>query len=91
MTTPANYFHILRRQMLRNFRKPLVIAAPKQGLKLSAAVSPSEDMAPGTTFKPIISTTYGDSNAPISEVVLCSGRMFYDIHAKLSEVKDKSI
>ena len=33
MTTPANYFHILRRQMLRNFRKPLVIAAPKVGLK----------------------------------------------------------
>lgn len=48
MTTPANYFHVLRRQMLRNYRKPLIVAAPKQGLKLAAAVSPLEDMGPGT-------------------------------------------
>jgi 2-oxoglutarate dehydrogenase complex dehydrogenase (E1) component-like enzyme len=59
MTTPANYFHALRRQMLRNFRKPLVVAAPKQGLKHPSAVSPIEDMAEGTSFKPIIVNNFG--------------------------------
>ena len=47
---PANYFHILRRQMLRNFRKPLVIAAPKIGLKHPKAVSKIEEFIPGTQF-----------------------------------------
>ena len=49
-TTPANYFHILRRQMMRNYRKPLVIAAPKIGLKHPKAVSPLSDFAPETRF-----------------------------------------
>ena len=83
MTTPANYFHILRRQMHRNFRKPLVIAAPKVGLKHPLAVSPVEDMANGTSFQPIITNNYGQGDA--EHVVLCSGKVFFDIHAKLSE------
>lgn len=49
-TMPANYFHLLRRQMLRNFRKPLVLASPKIGLKHPNAVSPLKDFQPGTTF-----------------------------------------
>lgn len=72
-TTPAQYFHLLRRQvkfqmplcilfcqlillfkMLRNFRKPLIVAAPKTLLRLPAASSSLEDMAPGTFFQPII-------------------------------------
>ena len=80
MTTPANYFHILRRQMLRDFRKPLVIAAPKIGLKLPAASSTVEEMAPGTYFQPIISVGFGDPNVKADTVVLCSGKIYYDIY-----------
>lgn len=53
-STPAQYFHLLRRQMLRNFRKPLIIITPKTLLRLSACVSSFADMAPGTYFKPVL-------------------------------------
>ena len=89
MTTPANYFHALRRQMLRNFRKPLVIAAPKVGLKHPMSVSGIEDMDVGTSFKPIIVEHFGPQK-PAEEVVLCSGKISFDIAAKLSK-SDKPI
>lgn len=76
--------------MHRNYRKALVIATPKQGLKLPAAVSPIEEMGPGTSFKPIISENFG-TNATPSHVVLCSGRLYFDISAKLKEQNKKSI
>lgn len=53
-TTPAQYFHLLRRQMLRNFRKPMVVVAPKTMLRLSAATSSLREMGPGTTFQPVL-------------------------------------
>jgi len=49
-TTPAQYYHVLRRQLARNFRKPLVVVAPKTLLRLSAATSTHEDFQPGTMF-----------------------------------------
>ena len=54
LTTPANYFHALRRQLKRNFRKPLVIMTPKSLLRHKLAVSPLADMADGSTFQPVI-------------------------------------
>ncbi|XP_029472672.1 probable 2-oxoglutarate dehydrogenase E1 component DHKTD1, mitochondrial [Rhinatrema bivittatum] len=75
-TTPAQYFHLLRRQMVRNFRKPLVVASPKMLLRLPSAVSRLEEMAPGTTFRPVI----GDSSADpkkVSRVVFCCGKHYY--------------
>jgi 2-oxoglutarate dehydrogenase complex dehydrogenase (E1) component-like enzyme len=60
-TMPANYFHILRRQMLRNFRKPLVIASPKIGLKHPAAVSKLHEFQDGTKFNPIYTNVFGKS------------------------------
>ncbi|KAK7480383.1 hypothetical protein BaRGS_00028430 [Batillaria attramentaria] len=75
-TTPAQYFHLLRRQMLRNFRKPLIVASPKLILRLPAAVSSLADMMPGTHFLPVI----GDSTVSagsVKKVVLCSGKHFY--------------
>ncbi|ELW64976.1 putative 2-oxoglutarate dehydrogenase E1 component DHKTD1, mitochondrial [Tupaia chinensis] len=75
-TTPAQYFHLLRRQMVRNFRKPLIIASPKMLLRLPAAVSTLQEMAPGTTFKPVI----GDSTVEpknVKTLVFCSGKHFY--------------
>ena len=84
MTTPANYFHVLRRQMLRNFRKPLIIAAPKIGLKHPMAVSPIQDMGHGKSFQPIIVNSFG-KGGPVEEVVICSGKIYFDISAKLAD------
>ncbi|KAG7456285.1 hypothetical protein MATL_G00250170 [Megalops atlanticus] len=75
-TTPAQYFHLLRRQMIRNFRKPLIVAGPKTLLRFSGAVSSLADMAPGTSFRPVL----GDPSvtpASVQRVVLCSGKHYY--------------
>ncbi|XP_055509441.1 2-oxoadipate dehydrogenase complex component E1 [Leucoraja erinacea] len=75
-TSPSQYFHLLRRQMVRDFRKPLVVAAPKQLLRLPAAVSSLDEMAPGTTFQPVL----GDSSVDpknVRRVVLCCGKHYY--------------
>ena len=75
-TTPANYFHILRRQMLRDFRTPLVLMTPKSLLRHRRAVSNLADMAAGTRFLPVI----GDAKAQeVSRHILCSGRVYYDL------------
>ncbi|XP_065524129.1 2-oxoadipate dehydrogenase complex component E1 isoform X2 [Lathamus discolor] len=75
-TTPAQYFHLLRRQMVRNFRKPLIVASPKVLLRLPAAVSSVEEMAPKTTFKPVIGDSSVDPKS-VTRVVLCSGKHYY--------------
>ncbi|MED6274305.1 putative 2-oxoglutarate dehydrogenase E1 component DHKTD1, mitochondrial [Characodon lateralis] len=75
-TTPAQYFHLLRRQMIRNFRKPLIVVGPKTLLRFSAAVSSLSDLAPGTSFRPVL----GDTSVPaerVQKVVLCSGKHYY--------------
>uniref|UniRef100_A0AAY5EAB4 2-oxoadipate dehydrogenase complex component E1 n=1 Tax=Electrophorus electricus TaxID=8005 RepID=A0AAY5EAB4_ELEEL len=72
-TTPAQYFHLLRRQMIRNFRKPLIVAAPKTLLRFPGAVSSLEEMGPGTSFKPVI----GDKSVNPQRVLLCSGKHYY--------------
>ncbi|OXB57899.1 hypothetical protein ASZ78_006244 [Callipepla squamata] len=75
-TTPAQYFHLLRRQMVRNFRKPLIVASPKVLLRLPAAVSSFEEMAPRTTFKPVIGDSSVDPKS-VTHVVFCSGKHYY--------------
>jgi 2-oxoglutarate dehydrogenase E1 component len=80
LTTPANYFHALRRQMHRTFRKPLVIATPKSLLRHKLAVSSLADMAQDRTFHRILPETgrlVGD--AQVRRVVLCSGKVYYDL------------
>lgn len=74
LTTPANYFHALRRQMVRKFRKPLVIATPKTLLRDSRAVSSLADMATGTRFQPVLSDTTVDEGA-VTKVIFCSGKV----------------
>ncbi|MEA3540617.1 MAG: 2-oxoglutarate dehydrogenase E1 component [Pseudomonadota bacterium] len=84
ITTPANYFHALRRQMLRPFRKPLIIMAPKSLLRHKAAVSKAEDFLGETHFKRILSDPNGSADANTKRLVLCSGKVFYD----LTEARD---
>jgi 2-oxoglutarate dehydrogenase E1 component len=80
LTTPANYFHALRRQLKRNFRKPLVIMTPKSLLRHKLAVSPLADMAEGSTFKFVIPET-DQIAAPdqVKRVVVSTGKVYYDL------------
>ncbi|MGH6954035.1 MAG: 2-oxoglutarate dehydrogenase E1 component, partial [Alphaproteobacteria bacterium] len=79
-TTPANYFHVLRRQVRRKFRKPLVIMTPKSLLRHKLAVSALGEMGPGTTFHRVLwdgAERKADRGA--RRVVLCSGKVYYDL------------
>jgi 2-oxoglutarate dehydrogenase E1 component len=89
ITTPANYFHALRRQLKRNFRKPLVIMTPKSLLRHKLAVSPLSDMAEGSTFKFVIPETDAIA-APetVKRVVVSTGKVYYDL---LQERRDKGV
>ena len=79
-TTPAQYFHLLRRQMKRNFRKPLIVIGPKTLLRLPTAVSTLEDMAPGTTFEPILGDAETEKNpGAVEKVLFVSGKLYYDL------------
>ncbi|TAK98660.1 MAG: 2-oxoglutarate dehydrogenase E1 component [Rhodospirillaceae bacterium] len=80
ITTPANYFHALRRQLRRNFRKPLVIMTPKSLLRHKRCVSTLSEMAPQTSFRRVIGDA-GKLAAPakVRRVVLCSGKIYYDL------------
>jgi 2-oxoglutarate dehydrogenase E1 component len=79
-TTPANYFHALRRQVKRNFRKPLVVMTPKSLLRLPAAVSKPEEFTDGR-FHEVIGDATADPTA-VTRVVLCSGKVYYELAAK---------
>ena len=86
ITTPANYYHALRRQMRRSYRKPLIVMTPKSLLRHKLAISPLSEMAPGTSFLPIIGET--DAIGPaakVRRVVICSGKVYYDLLAERRE------
>ncbi len=93
-STPANYFHGLRRQVRRNFRKPLVVMTPKSLLRHKLAVSPLAAMEDGSRFLSVIPEV--DEIVPaeqVRRVVLCSGKVYYDLLAERREkgVKDVAL
>ena len=77
LTTPAQYFHALRRQMLRRWRKPLVVMAPKSLLRHPRAVSTVEDLASGR-FQRLVGDTQVEPSG-VRRVLLCSGKVYYDL------------
>lgn len=79
-TTPANYFHALRRQIRRNFRKPLIVFSPKSLLRHKMAVSTLAEFGPGARFHRVIAET-GTlvEDARIRRVVFCCGKVYYDL------------
>jgi 2-oxoglutarate dehydrogenase E1 component len=89
-STPANYFHILRRQLKRNFRKPLILMTPKSLLRHPLCVSTAEEFTTGSFFRRVIwDDAQGGSSeltlkpdAEISRVVICSGKVYYDLLAE---------
>ncbi|UWR72839.1 2-oxoglutarate dehydrogenase E1 component [Phaeobacter inhibens] len=86
-TTPANYFHILRRQLHRTFRKPLIMMTPKSLLRHKLAVSKAEEFTTGSSFHRVLwdDAQHGNSDTKlvtddkIKRVVLCSGKVYYDL------------
>jgi 2-oxoglutarate dehydrogenase E1 component len=88
-STPANYFHILRRQLRRDIRKPLILMTPKSLLRHKRAVSPLDAMGTNTTFHRLLwddAQLYPDEKTKlvaddkIRRVVMCSGKVYYDLH-----------
>ena len=90
-TTPANFFHILRRQLHREFRKPLIIFTPKSLLRHKLCVSSLAEMGPGTTFHRVL---YDNEKLcedhEVKRVVLCSGKVYYDLYEERAKrgIKD---
>ncbi len=92
ITTPANYFHALRRQIARECRKPLIIMTPKSLLRHKEAVSELGDFGPETRFRTVIPET--DTLLPdteIKRVILCSGKVYYDLRAARREGKRQDV
>ena len=88
-TTPANYFHALRRQVRANYRKPLIVMTPKSLLRHKLAVSSLSEFGPGSAFRFVIPEI--DAIAPeekVRRVVICTGKVYYDL---LAERRDKQI
>ncbi len=87
-TTPANYYHILRRQLHRSFRKPLILMTPKSLLRHKRVVSALDEFGPGTTFHRVLWDLAQNGHSEkvkllpddrIERVVLCSGKVYYDL------------
>ncbi len=81
-TTPANYFHVLRRQMLRKFRKPLIIFTPKSLLRHKEAVSDILSFTEKSKFEKIIVSGKKENNKNVKRVIFCSGKVYYDLIEK---------
>jgi 2-oxoglutarate dehydrogenase E1 component len=84
-TTPAQYFHLLRRQVRQSQSKPLIVMTPKSLLRSPHAVSEISDFTSGS-FQPALAESVNDQ-AKVTRLVLCSGKVFYDLREKLQEQK----
>ena len=91
LTTPAQYFHLLRRQMNRPFRKPLVLMTPKSMLRKEEAVSVEADFITGTSFHEMLDDPgiRGEASR-ITRLIFCSGKVYYDILKRRDKHDDKT-
>ncbi len=85
-TTPAQYFHALRRQKKREFRKPMVLMTPKSLLTRPEAVSKIDDFLEGSCFQEVLPDPKGFAdNAAVERIIFCTGKLFYDLAAHREE------
>lgn len=84
-TTPANYFHALRRQIHRRFRKPLIVFTPKSLLRHKQAVSALDEFGPSSSFHRVLPHPDGPKPKQAKRVVFCTGKVYYDLVAALDE------
>ncbi len=91
-TSPANYFHILRRQMMRDFRKPLILMTPKSTLRHKGNTSPLEDFVNGSSFHRVLRKPLTkDEKSKINRVVLCSGKIYFELQDHINELALENI
>ncbi len=90
ITTPANYFHMLRRQMHRPFRKPLIIMTPKSLLRHKMAVSKAADFQGESHFMRILSDPWAPADKDVKRLVLCTGKLSYDLMEARNAAGDKN-
>ncbi|MBV1837804.1 2-oxoglutarate dehydrogenase E1 component [Acetobacter estunensis] len=88
ITTPANYFHALRRQLKLPYRKPLILMEPKSLLRHKLAVSELSAFETGTSFLPVIGEIDALTDTAVERVVICSGKVYYDL---LQERRDQKL
>ncbi len=88
-TTPANFYHLLRRQMKADYRKPLVIFTPKSLLRHPKVNSTIEELAEGG-FQPIIQDEVKNKKK-VERIVFCTGKLYYDLLEKKEEIKDEKV
>jgi 2-oxoglutarate dehydrogenase E1 component len=88
-TTPAQLFHLLRRQVKRQFRKPLVVMTPKSLLRLPAAVSPVSEFTTGH-FLEVIDDEKANADA-VTRVLVCAGKVYYDLAAKREKLDTQAV
>ncbi|OYY69523.1 2-oxoglutarate dehydrogenase subunit E1 [Sphingomonas sp. 28-63-12] len=89
-TTPANYFHLLRRQMHRPFRKPLIVFTPKSLLRHKLAVSKAADFQGESHFMRILSDPWAPADKDVKRLVLCTGKVAYDLMEARNAAGDKN-
>ena len=87
-TTPANFFHLLRRQLKRDFRKPLIVFTPKSLLRHPKAVSPLKELSEGQ-FQEVIDDTIKPEN--VKKLVLCTGKFYYDLLAERETLENDTV
>ncbi|MCD4734652.1 MAG: 2-oxoglutarate dehydrogenase E1 component [Bacteroidales bacterium] len=88
-TTPANFFHVLRRQLHRQFRKPLIVFTPKSLLRHPACVSSIEDFTKGG-FKEVIDDNDTDPGK-VKKIIFCSGKIYYELAAEKKKIKNDTV
>ena len=92
-TTPGNYFHALRRQLKRDYRKPLIVMSPKRLLRLREAVSSIDEFSEGKRFRVIIPETSTSlvKDEDVEKVIFCSGQVYYDLAKARNDMKRNKI
>jgi len=89
-TTPAQYFHLLRRQVKQQTKRPLIVMTPKSLLRLPAATSSIADLTNGG-FQPILDDTDIADKSSVKRIVLCSGKVYYDLEAERTKSNNTSV
>ena len=83
-TTPAQHFHLLRRQVLRPWRKPLVIMAPKSTLRLPRNTSDLQELTHGS-FQRVLDDPHREKLRDVSKIILCSGKIYFDLEEERAQ------
>ena len=91
-TSPANYFHILRRQLLRDFRKPLILMTPKSTLRHKKNTSSIDEFINGSTFHRVLSDPIQEGEQKnIKRLILCSGKIYFELQDYIEKLKKTGI